>query len=200
MRLSLVAAPDGEPIIRTEVIAHLRLEADTEEDMLLDALASAAREYAEAVTARQILTATWQVTLDRFPRNRTPLELPLPPLQSVTSIKYLDTAGVLQTWASNQYVVDKPQGPRAMDGRIYPVFGVVYPQTICREDAVTIEFLAGYGDIADVPLALKQAMLLIVGHWYENRENVVIGQVAVEVPLAAEALLGPFTRLSEAMR
>lgn len=198
MRLSLVTAPISEPVVPTEVINHLRLEPDTTEDDLLAALEVAARQHVENVTHRQLISATWKVTFDRFPRWRAPISLPLPPLQSVTSVKYLDAAGVEQTWASNQYVVDKPQGPRAMEGRIYPVLNVDYPTTCYREDSVTVEYVAGYGDAAAVPTALKQAILILVGGMYENRESTVPNAL-MENP-AVQGLLGPYTRLSEAMR
>jgi uncharacterized phiE125 gp8 family phage protein len=200
VRLSLVTGPDGEPVVATEAIAHLRLEPDTGEDELLEGLIVAAREYAEAHTGRQLLTATWKLTLDRFPYRNASISLPLPPLQSVTSIKYLDTAGVLQTWASNQYVVDAPAGPRAIDGRVYPVYGVDYPDTLSREDAVTIEYVAGYGDAASVPSGIKQAMLLAIGHWYEQRESVIVGETVTTVPMTVDALLGPYTLLSGSLR
>lgn len=200
MRLSLVTGPEGEPIGATEAIAHLRLEPDTEEDQLLNGLLAVAREYAEAQTGRQFLTATWKLTLDRFPRCSQPMALPLPPLQSVTWVKYLDAAGVQQTWSSGDYVVDKPQGPRCLEGRVYPALNKIYPDTAYREDAVEVQYVAGYGDQSKVPTALKQAMLLLIGHWYEQREAVVVGQIPATVPLTVDALLAPYYRMSEAVR
>jgi uncharacterized phiE125 gp8 family phage protein len=202
MSLSLVTPPVAEPVVLAEALDHLRLGQDAWDSGVVATLIQPAREYVEAYTARQLMAATWTVTFPRFPCRRAPLELPLPPLQSVTSVKYIDPAGTLQTWASNQYVVDAPQGPSAMNGRIYPALNIDYPAPACREDAVTVQFVAGYTDAASVPKGIRQALLLMLGHLYENREAVVVGGGAsvVTVPLAVESLLEPFCRLSEAVR
>ncbi|RTR01943.1 head-tail connector protein [Halomonas nitroreducens] len=39
---------------------------------------------------------------------------------------------------------------------------------------------------------LTTAMLLLVGHWYENRESVVLGTIASDLPMAVDALIGPY--------
>jgi uncharacterized phiE125 gp8 family phage protein len=169
-------------------------------DALLTGFIASARGYVEKITDRQLITATWRVKGDRFPRWNAPLELPLPPLQSVAAVTFLDTAGAPQTWASSEYVVDAPAGPQATAGRLYPALDVDYPDTADREDAVTVEFVAGYGAAAAVPQELKQAMALLIGHWYENREAVHTGSVTTEIPFAVEALLAPFQRLVALIR
>lgn len=210
MTLSLVTPPATEPLTLQEALDHLRLEQDAPDAALVTALIQAAREYAETRTARQFITATWRLTLDRFPCRsytdwgswpdaRAKISLPRPPLQSVSSVAYLDPSGAPQTWATDQYVVLAPAQIQALPGQIYPALGVAYPATAARPDAVTITFVAGYGAASAVPRAIKQALLLLIGAWYEQREAVVAGQVT-EVPLAVDALLGQFTLLSEAIR
>src|SRR4051812_2411410 len=88
----LVTAPTSEPITRTEVKLHLRVDVDiTAEDALIDAHIIAARRLVETHTGRQLITATWDLFLPGFP-DCDVLALPNPPLQSVTSITYYDTA------------------------------------------------------------------------------------------------------------
>lgn len=202
MRSTLSVAPAGEPLTLAEAKKHLKVEtAMTDDDLMITALIVAARGQAERVTQRQLITATWKAKYDRFPRDwRTPLTIPMPPLISVASVKYLDTDGVEQTWASSEYVVDAPAGPYAIEGRLYPGWNKEYPETCDRADALTITFDAGYGAAGAVPQPIKQAMYLMIGHWYENREAVNVGNIVNELPLGAEALLAPFQRLSALLR
>lgn len=203
MALSLVTPPTGEPVTLEEALDHVRLPQDAPDSAVVEALITAAREYVEIQTGRQLLTASYSLTLDHFPHWRVPVSLPMPPLQDVTAITYLDAAGATQTWAAGQYVVDAPAGPRCLEGRFYPALDCDYPDTAARRDAVTVAFDAGYGTAADVPQAIKQALLLLVGHYYENREASVVGAGSFTVatlPMAVDALLAPFLLFSGALR
>jgi uncharacterized phiE125 gp8 family phage protein len=203
MGLTLVTPPDGEPVVATEAIDHLRLEADTDEDALIASLVTSAREIIETQTGRALITQTWELTLDRFPCGtvgygaswvkQTQIQLPKPPIQSVTSVKYIDTDGVLQTLASTEYVVDTT----SMRGRIVPAFGKVWPSTRATINAVTIRFVAGYGDAAKVPESLKNAMKLMLGGAYENRESLITGTIVADNP-TLRALIEPY-RVLEAV-
>jgi len=185
--LELQSAPAVEPISLDEAKAHLRVDSSDEDD-LITSLIQAAREYAEEFLGRALITQTWDWYLDDFPSSDSvPLYVPKPPLQSVMSIQYVDSNGDTQTWDSSEYDVDVKSDP----GRIAPAYGESYPDPRDQLNAVTIRFTAGYGDSAsDVPQRIRQALLLILGHWYENRAEVVIGGGSVvQVPLAAQALL-----------
>jgi uncharacterized phiE125 gp8 family phage protein len=189
--LTLVAAPAKEPITVASAKVHLRVDTD-HENQLIDGLIKAAREYVESATGRALITQTWDLKLDRFPCE---IELPKPPVFAVSSITYLDATGASQTWASSNYRTDLPAGPRAAKARITPGYGVSYPSTYDVLNAVTVRFVCGYGDSGEtVPSALLQAMLLLVGHWYQAREAVAIGVGigAVVVPLSVEQLLWPY--------
>jgi len=179
-----------------EVAGHLRLDTDDERERVEDVLIPAATEMAQAETERQLINATWTLYLDAFPPDGDRIELPKPPLSSVTSIKYYDPAGTLQTWtAVGNYTVVAPSGPQAESGYIVPAFGIIYPPTQSVQDAVAIEFIAGYGaTYASVPGAIRAAMLLLVGEQFERREEGIAGAgvMIVEVPLAARRLLWPF--------
>ncbi len=159
---------------------------------------TAARLWCELYTERAFITQTWDLALDYgFPtsgvcRNRR-LCLPRPPLQTVTSVTYVDTAGTPQTWSAALYTVLAPQGPTAGWGAIVPVFGQVYPSTQSVAGAVTVRFVAGYGAAAAVPPAIKSAMKLLIGNWWANREGATIERASADIlPLGVEALLMPF--------
>ena len=143
MPLTLVTPPTLEPLTLAEATSHLRVDLNDDDDLITD-LITAAREYAETVTRRALLTQTWDLKLDAFPASSgTPVRLPFPPLQSVTSIQYVDTNGDTQTWSSDDYIVDAPSGPQAVQGRITPAYQESYPTTRGIINAVTIRFVTG---------------------------------------------------------
>lgn len=190
MRLSLVTPPGEEPISIGEAILHLR--AGSGDESLIQALIEAAREDFETETGRQLVTATWQVKLSGFPKYcrgvAQAIEIPLPPLQQVNFVKYVDSSGVQQTWDPTQYQVDTFVGPRCQRGRLYPKPGVMYPGVLDIVDAVTIEFVAGYGEPGAVPSVHKALIKLMIGELYANRERTVAGTIVTENPVLARAV------------
>jgi uncharacterized phiE125 gp8 family phage protein len=188
MALTLVTAPTTEPITTADAKAHLRVDISDDDD-LIDALVIAARRRVEHVTWRALLTQTWKVVLDAFPADDE-LRIPRPPLQEIDSIKYTPKNGSLTTFSSDNYIVDTDSEP----GRVVLKSGESWPgDTLQIVNGVEIQFDAGYGDEAsDVPEDLILAMKLMIGHWYENREDVVLGTVARSIPLGAEMLLWPY--------
>jgi uncharacterized phiE125 gp8 family phage protein len=192
--LSLVTPPVSEPIDLETAKGQCRVDL-ADDDPLIQGYITAAREYVEHYTGRQLITATWQLVLDGFP---CWIDVPKAPLKRVTSITYVDTAGVTQTLASSGYKVLGSYGlgianPTAGRGRIERAYASYWPITRCESGSVAIEFEAGYGDAQDVPQALKLAQLLLIGHWYENRQQVLVGSMtATPLPFAVDALLGPY--------
>jgi uncharacterized phiE125 gp8 family phage protein len=179
--LTLLVPPALEPVSLIEAKAHLRVDGD-DEDALIAALIVAARQYVEAVCNLALLTQSWALTLAAFPRL---IAVPRPPLQTVEEITYVDSAGVMQTLAADQYRLDTTRMP----GWITPAYGVVWPCALPVTAAITVRFTAGYGDApADVPQTLRQAMLLFIAERYERREASVDGLLS-PVPLAVDALL-----------
>lgn len=181
--LSLVTPPASEPVSLTEAKAHLRLEI-TADDAYVGGLISAARAAIETRYSRQMVTATYTATFDGFPGEGEPICLPLSPLRSVTSIEYEDTAGDTQTLDPADYVVVAGREPSA----VYPAYATIWPYTLEQAGVVRVTFTAGHGTAADVPAFVRQAILLLVGHWYERRELIVIGRSA-PVPLSVEWML-----------
>lgn len=189
MSLSLVTAPGAEPVTLQEAKDHLRVDGDID-DALISALITAAREHIDGRDGwlgRAICTQTWDCHFDAFPSGDS-IALPIAPIQSVTSVKYIDTDGVQQTFSSDNYALgaDLDWSPRVILG-----WGKSWPSIRAVPDAVTVRVVAGY---ASVPKPICQAILLLVGHLYENRE--ASSPVAMhEVPFAVSALLAPYRRV-----
>lgn len=156
------------------------------EDTLLTALIQAAREYAEGYLNRALVTQAWELVLDDWP-NEDYVEIPLPPLQSVTDIKYKDTAGTETTWDDANYIVDVD----SFLGRVALAYGRSWPATtLYPAGGIRIKFVAGYGLAADVPQTTKHALLMLIGHWYKNREvDLAAGSTYQEAPFAVKVLL-----------
>jgi len=153
---------------------------DTTEDNDLGRLISAAREYCEKYTGKAWATQTIELYLDYWPDT---IVLPCPPLQSVTSIKYKDSDGTETTLDTSLYIVDTD----GWTGRIVPAYNTAWPTfTPYPVNPIKVRYVAGY---TAIPASLKQAMLLLIGHWYENREAVLIGSISKTIEFALNALL-----------
>ena len=179
-------APSVGTVTLVEAKAHLRVDIK-DDDTLISALILAADGWVEGYLERSLITQTWEHTRDAFPW--WAFELPFPPLQSITSIKYIDTDGVEQTFSSSLYLVDTS----STVGRVAPAWGEVWPSTRNQMGAVTVTLTTGFGSApSDVPQQIRQAVLLMVAQMYEHREPVVIGAPASEVPFTVKALLDPY--------
>ena len=182
MELDQVTPPAVEPLTLAETKLHLRVEF-IKDDGLINGLIAAARQGFEGETGRQLITSTYTGFLDRFPRHSLErIHIAQPPLVSVTSVKYLDSSGVQQTWSNTLYTVKAFSGPKAVRGVLFPNFDQTYPITRSIPNAVEILFVAGYGVAAAVPNDIKQSLLAVIGTLYENRETVVVGAGVSRVP------------------
>ncbi len=259
MALSPVTAPTAEPITLSEAKTHLRVDV-TDDDTLITALITAARQYAETFQRRVYITQTWELILDAWP-DGDKIEVPLPPLQSVASIKYYGTDNAEYTMPATDYFVDTKNSP----GRIALAYGKAWPTLTLRPaNGIVVRFVAGYGTpftvdtatdtltavghtlangdkvrlsnsggalpaglsantdyyvinastntlqlsatsggaaiditgtgtgthfLGAVPQKVRQAILLLVAHWYETREPVAVGKLVAQVPMTVDALL-----------
>jgi len=183
-RLSLKTAPTVEPFTTEEAKTHLRIST-LDEDTYIDRLIKAARVRTESVTSRALLNQTWNYYMDSFPSR---IQLPRPPLGSVTSVKYVDQDGVEQTLSNTLYTVDTSAEP----GLVYMNYNGSWPDVRVFDKAINVEYVAGYGAASTaVPEDLLQAMLLLIGHLYENREAVMETQT-YPLPMGYEALVFPY--------
>ncbi len=156
---------------------------------LILSLIIAARQYCEMFSRRAYITQTITGKLDRFANPpfhfRNMIILPNPDLQTVSSVKYIDIAGVQQTLDASVYDVDTTSTP----GRITLAYNQSWPSIRGEHHAVEIIFVTGYGDAAtDVPDRIIAAIKLMAAHLYENREA-TSGFNVNELPLAVESLL-----------
>jgi uncharacterized phiE125 gp8 family phage protein len=182
MSLVQTAAPSVEPVTTTNQKDWMRVDG-SDEDTIIGNLASASRAYVEMSTNRQMITATWVYKFDTFPQGD--LVLPISPLQSVTSITYVDTAGATQTWSSALYTVDTASDV----GRVRPIYDEDYPSSRGYAQDVVVTFVAGYGDASsDVPDTALTAIKLLASNWFENRESNAPIDLK-EVPMALQTLI-----------
>jgi len=172
--------PSGEPIVLADAKNHLGVTISAD-DTLISSKLTACRQFIEEQLGLALLTQTLVLRRERFPWGSEELLLPYPPLQSITSVEYVDSAGDTQSLTEDDdFLVDIYSSP----GRIVPVPGTVWPTTRAVPNAVTIEYIAGFGDASAVPEILKQAILLILGDAYEHRETVIIGPSILKVETA----------------
>lgn len=202
--LALVERPAKTPVSLEDAKHHCRVE-HGDDDQLLEAIIEAATDRVQVASGRQLITATYDYYLDRWPSCGF-IEVPSPPLRSVSAITYVDTAGVTQTWASSNYLATPPAGsqptPTQPAGRITLAYGAIWPTVLDQANAIKVRFVAGYGDEADkVPAAIRHALKLLIGTWYENREDDIVDRTITNVPTlpnGAQRLLVPFRWRREA--
>lgn len=178
MALKLVTPAATLPVSLARAKAFCRVEG-TEEDTLIEDLIGAAVDHLEQITGRRFATETWDLVLDGFSDT---IDLPLSPVQSVVSIKYLDANGNEQDAGQQYWTADLVSEP----GWIVRRAEATWPTVMATPNAVTIRLQAGYDTL---PRSLQQAVLLLVGHWYTNREAVVTGTIATEIPLGVGQLI-----------
>ena len=190
LSLNQSAAPSepAEPVTIEEAKQHLRVDGE-EENVLIGNLIKSARSEVENICGRQLLTATWVQKLDAFPGSGTIL-LPVSPMQSITSITYTDIGGSSQTVATSVYDSDTSSSIP----RIFLKDGQSWPSSQSITNAVTVTFVAGYGDArADVPEVARQAILMLVGRLFCIRAPVITGMRVTELKGMIERLLDPIT-------
>jgi|14BtaG_2_1085337.scaffolds.fasta_scaffold22498_4 uncharacterized phiE125 gp8 family phage protein len=183
-RIELVSGPATEPLTLSEVKTQLRVE-HNDEDALIARLIQAAIDYVDVTgtLGKAMITQTWGEWVAPNPGTVT---LSLGPIQSVSAIKYYDADNALQNdTLSNYHVLGRP-------GKtiVKPKSGQNWPTVFVRDDAIKIEYVVGYGDTArTVPQTIRHGLMMLIGHWYENRENELIGTISKTLPHGFEALM-----------
>ena len=168
---SLIRAvdPTAEPVTLAEAKRWLAVDASDKDDLIASLIAGA-RERVEKDTQRSLMTQTWRLKLDEWPADA--MELMRSPVQSVTSVQYLDSGGATQTVASGDYDVDTDSNP----GAIRLGVGKTWPTTQAVMRAITVTYVTGYGaTAAAVPAALLWAvrlqleLMFEMGFWLDDR-------------------------------
>jgi len=179
-KLERVVAPESL-LTLDEAKNHLHVD-HNDDDALIQALISAASSQldgTEGLCGHHLVTQTWKLTF--LPCNYDRVEIELPNVQAITEIKYYDSTNTLITadLAGWNLAANKDEA------YIWPTGN--FPSVYYRWDAMQIKFTVGYGSPENVPSEIKQAALLLIGHYYANRE--AVGSVGSEIPLGVQALL-----------
>lgn len=180
-KLVRTVEPEVLPVTVSQLKQWLREDLD-DQDSLIETLIQDAVDYIEGPDGIGVAMSpqTWEMSLDAFPHV---IRIPLSPVMSVKSITYTDEEGLPQEVTDFQAdTVSKP-------ARLMPEHGKRWPQTQRSLNAVVVEFKAGYDR---VPGDLLRAVALLVAHWYEHREAVVVGSIATETPFAVESILNKY--------
>ncbi|RTL42753.1 MAG: hypothetical protein EKK48_12270 [Candidatus Melainabacteria bacterium] len=195
MGVKTTTSPNAEPLDLAEVKAHLRVDHD-DQDLLIQGLITASREFAENYTQRSFITQEITQTHDCFPNGSRPddtriIELEKGPVQAVLAVQYFDeVAGAYATIDPADYQVSLTSDNK---DRLAPAPGKNWPSTNPeRLDAVKIRSRCGYGGTgALVPRQARNAMLMLIALWYANPEAFLLAQQGQEfpVPIGFDALL-----------
>lgn len=196
MRLILVEGPTMPVVSLDEMKLHLNVDHDNHND-LIEAITAAATEEVDGIAGigRALVDQTWDLYLEEF--GSEPIEIPLPPLIEVESVKYYDSDNALQTLVADTYYEVIGAGGHS-PARLALKNTQSWPSLYSREEPVIVRFRAGYVDLSGspqsgaVPFKIVAAIKLIAGTLYLQRETIVIGQTVVAVPGAAANLLSKF--------
>jgi uncharacterized phiE125 gp8 family phage protein len=185
MRTYQVITPASTyPVSLTEAKLHLKVDISTD-DTLITNLIVAATQVSEEYTNRFFINTVVNQTCSDF---KELSELFKSKVSAVTHIKYYDSDNAQQTWANTNYVVNNEYEPC----QINLVVDGSFPNIADRIDAIECRYTVGYGTASDVPDVIKQAILLTLGNWYENRMSVITGRTTTEMPMSAKFLLDTY--------
>jgi len=176
-------APSVRPISLSEAKDHCRVS-HTDDDAYIDQLidVAVASVDGKGKSGRALITQTWQQSVGQEPGAVRAL---MTPFQSLTAVHYYDDAGLLQEATLAEFEAIG----LADETYIRPKDGYSWPSADDRPDAIRLTYTAGYGDSASaVPASIRHALLMMVAHWYENRETVSADKM-IETPYAADHLL-----------
>ncbi len=189
MSIVMTSGPALEPVTLAEAKAHLRLD-HTLEDSLIQSLIITSRLHIEAALGLALITQTWSYFADRWPKAQR-LVMPVRPVQAIASVRLWKTDGTSTTLPSSAFFLDGVGNPARL---VWQGAGPVADpgRTV---NGIEVAFTAGFGAApSDVPATIRHALLLLVAHWYENREPVDIGAAHNAVPSMVSELLEPHRR------
>lgn len=184
--LSVTTPPATEPVTLAEMKLHSRID-NSDDDTLVTSLIIAARMQIEQMANTKLITQTLALSIDSLPDSGI-LYLD-GPVQSVTTFEYTDLNGDLQEWDDTLYQVDITANP----ARLMPLYDEYFPDILNDYNSIVVTYVAGCGNANEVPAILKQAIKMLVAHWYNQRETV--GEVqGYEVPYAVDNIVKMFSR------
>jgi hypothetical protein len=207
--LKLTTPPASEPVSLAEAKAHLRISTAAE-DTYITSLITVARQLCEQYTGRVLITQTWELWLDQIPafsnsrdwrdgvtegpissyrREERFIEFPVTPVIDFVSVTAYDLNNSASDFSiANNLMKDLVREP----ARLVLNYGSIWPVNLRQANALKVVATCGYGDATAVPAIIKQAILLCIGHLFENREPVALGKLSKEIELGPFALLAQF--------
>lgn len=187
MSLLLTSGPLVEPVSLAEARAHLRIDT-TDEDAYIASLITTSRLHIETALDVALVRQQWSLFLDAWPAAR-PLTLPLRPVIALDAVRTFSSQGEPTTYEPDAFELDAVSSP----ARLYRKPQTRLAGPFRTANAIEIAFTAGYGSAAaDVPAPMRQALLLLIAHWYEHREIVADHATATRVPDTISSLLAPY--------
>lgn len=189
MALVMTSGPACEPVTLQDAKAHLRID-HASEDVLISSLILTSRLHIESALDLALIDQTWTLQLDAWPGGGS-LDLPLSPLKTVSAVRVKNAAGGTTTIAPQSYIVDAASRP----ARIVFEPGS-QPRAGTRAAGIEVVFTAGFGtEPSHVPAPLRHAILMLVAHWYDNRDVPEAGSPAARIPEQIGDLIAPFRKI-----
>ena len=190
MAAVLIEGPAVEPVSLAEVKEHLRVDGPDEEPLIV-ALITTARLTIEHLAGLALMTQRWAVLLDAWPDGQA-IELPVAPIASIDVLRVYDEADQASVIDAAEYFADLASRP----ARLVRRNSQPWPEPGRVANGIEIELTAGFGaGTVDVPETLRWAVLMLVGHWFENRAAVEADTQLRHVPLAVQAVLNPYRKV-----
>ena len=184
----LLTGPVAEPLSLAQAKNFLRVEHDADDDLIL-ALIAAARIQVEAETHRALMTQTWRLVLDRWPTTGR-IEVRPAPLRTLAAARVYDSAGIAHAADLEAFIVDTASALLA-----FATWSLTQPGRAIA--GIELDVSVGFGDADDVPEPLRQAVRLLVAHWYENRRiSAGGGEATTLLPATVAALIAPYRMLT----
>jgi len=186
MTLSMLVGPRLEPISVAEAKLFLRIDNDAENDVIA-ALITTARLHVERLTRRIVLEQTWRLYLDDLPKNHL-VELGIGPVRDVLQVVCYNDDGEPRVIPAKDYVVDVSAVPARIKFRRSG-----YSSETRILNGYEIDFIAGFGATTlHVPADIRQAIMMLVAHWFENRSAVAMDVNLVSTPKGVNELIKPY--------
>src|SRR5215213_2973580 len=186
----LLTPPAVEPVTVADAKAYLRVE-HSDDDAVIGALIAGARSHIKAQTRRALITQTWRLIRDAWPGDGRIAVVPSP-LQQITAARVYRLDGTTQALDPQAFVSDLSATPAIISFLSWSL-----PPPGRAVAGIEIDVEVGYGSgPSNVPEPLRQAIKLLVAHWYENRGLIAVGQSVAVLPTAVAALIAPYRVLS----
>ena len=187
MPLILTAGPSAEPVPLAEAKDHCRVEG-TAEDTLVASLAVAARMHIERSLNVALIDQQWSLYLDSWPDGAW-VDLPLAPIVSLDAVRLYSPDDTFETLDPDLFLLDRTGlRPRLVRREVQ-----AWPMPGRSANGIEIAFTAGYGeDPDDVPMPIRLALKMLIAHWFESREPVLIGETACALPMSVASLISPY--------